>query len=180
MFVRLAKRDLRLKKQIAAVERAHRTIGADGQALLAALQRQPRGDADASVLAPRIGAYVGALREHMAIEERELFPRARQLLDEADLAAIERDFRRVTDPLFEASVRDAYAAYPAVVRMLVEQPAVRQLLDVLDSVYESASTLGEVLFGGAASGPGVREPRAPRSAGAASRRLRDGVDQRVP
>jgi hemerythrin-like domain-containing protein len=169
MFVRLAKRDPGLRKCIAAIERAHRTIGEAGKELLAAAQRAPGRRADESGLAARIRDYVGAQREHMTIEERDLFPRARQLLDAADLAAIERDFRRMTDPIFEASVRDAYAAYPALVRMLVEQPAVRQALDLVDSFYESASTFGELLFGGAAAQwPSVLEPG--QSAGGRARR----------
>jgi len=180
MFVQLAKRDPASKKRIAEIGRAHRTIGAAGRALLAALQRERRRAADDSDVASRIGEYIGALREHMAIEERELFPRARRLLDEADLAAIERDFRRVTDPIFEASVRDAYAAYPTLVRTLVEQPAVREFLDALDSVVDSASTLAEVLWSGTATVSTGRPPRARPSAGAAPRRLRDQVDRRVP
>ena len=173
MFVRLAKRDPALRKGIAAIERAHRTLGAAGKELLAAAQRAPGRRADESGLAARIRDYVGAQREHMVIEERDLFPRARQLLDADDLAAIERDFRRVTDPIFEASVRDAYAAYPALVRMLVEQPAVRQALDLVDSFYESASTFGELLFGGAAAQwPSVLEPRQ----AARGRARRDAVE----
>jgi hemerythrin-like domain-containing protein len=151
MFARLERRDPGLRKRIAAIERAHRTLGAAGKKLLAAAEREPgRADND-SELAARIGAYVSAQREHMTIEERDLFPRARQLLDGDDLAAIDRDFRRVTDPIFEASVRDAYAAYPAVVRMLVEQPAVRQVFDLVDSVYESAAAFGELLLGAPAT-----------------------------
>jgi hypothetical protein len=105
----------------------------------------------------------------MAIEERDLFPRARQLLDGNDLAEIERDFRRVTDPIFEASVRDAYAAYPALVRMLVEQPALRQALDLVDAFYASAATFGDVLFGAApAPTPPARAPARKRAVAAAS------------
>ena len=155
MFARLERRDPGLRKRIVAIERAHRTLGAAGKELLAAAERKPGRVGNESELAARIGAYVHAQREHMTIEERDLFPRARQLLDEDDLAAIDRDFRRVTDPIFEASVRDAYAAYPAVVRMLVEQPAVRQVLALVDNVYESAAALGELLLGAPAA------PRAP-------------------
>lgn len=154
MFARLARRDPRLRTRIAELERAHRTIGAAGRKLLDALQRR-RGGGGESALTSRIADYVSALREHMAIEEREVFPRARRLLGDEDLVAIERDFRRVTDPIFEASVRDAYAAYPAVVRLFVEEPAVRQILDALDTFFESASTLGETLLGGPAA-PAVR------------------------
>ena len=155
MFARLERRDPGLRKRIVAIERAHLTLGAAGKELLAAAERKPGRAGNESELAARIGAYVHAQREHMTIEERDLFPRARQLLDEDDLAAIDRDFRRVTDPIFEASVRDAYAAYPAVVRMLAEQPAVRQVLALVDNVYESAAALGELLLGAPAA------PRAP-------------------
>jgi hemerythrin-like domain-containing protein len=149
MFARLAKRDPRLVTRIAEIERAHRTIGSAGKQLLAALQRLEEGSRAAEVgVASRMGDYVGAMREHMVIEERDLFPRARQVLDDDDLATIDRAFRRVTDPIFEASVRDAYAAYSPVVRYLAEQPALRQALGVLDAFYESASRLGDIRFGG--------------------------------
>jgi len=148
MFARLAKRDPRLATRIAEIERAHRTIGSAGRRLLAALQAvQQDGHADEAGVSSRIGDYVGKLREHMAIEERELFPRARQVLDDDDLAAIDRTFGRVTDPIFEATVSDAYAAYHPVVRYLAEQPALTRTLGVLDAFLESDLTLGDLLFG---------------------------------
>jgi hemerythrin-like domain-containing protein len=162
MFARLVKRDPDLAVRIAEIEHAHATIGSAGKRLLAALQDlQKDGRADEARLASRMGDYVGALREHMAIEERDLFPRAAQLLEDDDLAAIDHAFRRVTDPIFEASVRDAYAAYHPVVRYLAEQPALRQALGVLDAFYESALTLGDVLFGGATveAASARRQPR---------------------
>lgn len=151
MFARLAKRDPHLAKRIAEVKRAHRTIGSAGQQLLGALERLSQDRAADDVVA-RIGDYVSAMREHMAIEERDLFPRAREVLDEDDLAEVDRAFRRVVDPLFEASVRDAYAAYSPVVRYLAEQPAVQKTIGLLDRFYASASTLGDTLFGGPTGG----------------------------
>jgi len=53
----------------------------------------------------------------------------------------------VIDPLFEAAVEDAFAAYSPLVRYLVEQPVVRGALGTLDTLYRSAETLGEILFG---------------------------------
>ena len=133
MFVRLAKRDPHLAKLIAEVERAHRTIGSAGKQLLAALKRLPQdGRVVKAAVATRIGDYVSAMREHMAIEERDLFPRARQVLDDHDLAEIDRAFTRVIDPIFEASLRDAYAAYSPLVRYLAEQPAFQQAVGALD------------------------------------------------
>ena len=153
MFARLAKRDPRLATRIAGIERAHRTIGSAGRDLLAALRGlHEDGRADEAGVASRMGDYIGALREHMAIEERELFARAGRLLNDEDLLEIDRAFRRVTDPLFEASVRDAYATYPPLVRHLAEKPALRQALGLLDAVYESVLTLGGILFGGVPEG----------------------------
>src|SRR5215212_12158027 len=118
MFVRLAKRDPHLVKRIAELQRAHRTIGSAGRQLLAALERLPQDSRANDSVTARIRDYVSAMREHMAIEERDLFPRAREVLDADDLAEVDRAFTRVVDPIFEASVRDAYAAYNPVVRYL--------------------------------------------------------------
>ena len=171
MFVLLAKRDPHLVKRIAEVERAHRTIGSAGKQLLGALQRYQQGSrVDEVRVASRLGDYVSAMREHMATEERDLFPRARQVLDDHDLAEIDRAFRRVTDPIFEATLRDAYGAYSPVVRYFVEQPAFRQAVTALDKFFESASTLEEMLLGkGKARAPGVQKPSGRDGARKASR-----------
>jgi len=171
MFVRLAKRDPHLVRRIAEIERAHRTIGTAGKQLLAALgELPPGGRGEGAGVAKRIADYVAAMREHMTIEERDLFPRARAVLDDRDLAEIDRAFRRVVDPIFEASVRDAYAASTPLVRYLAEQSVVQQAFGAVDRFYESALTLGETLLGGGTGEtPGAkkaasekRTPRAPR------------------
>ena len=171
MFVRLEKRDPHLAKRIAEIERAHRTIGSAGKQLLAALEALgPDSRAEGAGVASRIGEYVDAMREHMTIEERDLFPRARQLLDERDLAEVDRAYRRVVDPIFEASVADAYAAYPPVVRYLAEQPALQQAVGAIDRFYESALTLGEALFGATpGERPGTDKPAPPEAARKARR-----------
>ena len=147
MFALLSKRDPELSKAIAKVKREHRSIGAAGKKLVAALERPSQGGrGDAGVISG-VGDYVGAMRAHMGLEERDLFARAREVLDEDDLAEIDRAFMRVIDPLFEASVRDAYAAYSPVVRYFAEQPAIQQAFGALDTFFDSAATLGEILFG---------------------------------
>ena len=171
MFARLAQRDPHLARRIAEMERAHRTIGAAGKQLLAALSKlPPGGGAGHAGVASRIADYLAAMREHMAIEERDLFPRARAVLDDRDLAEIDRAFRRVVDPIFEASVRDAYAAYHPVVRNLVQESPLHDAIVALDRFFESAVTLGEALLGmGTAEAPGARRvahakgtPKTPR------------------
>jgi hemerythrin-like domain-containing protein len=152
MFARLVKRDPGSASRIAEMQRAHRTIGAAGKRLLAALQRLDRNaHGDEAGVVSRMRDYAGAMREHMTIEERDLFPRASALLDDDDLEKIDRAFARATDPLFEAQLRDAYAAYSPLVRYLVEQPAVRHAFDLLEAVYASAGTLGEMIFGAGAA-----------------------------
>jgi hemerythrin-like domain-containing protein len=148
MFARLVKRDPGAAELVAKVEREHRTIGSTGKHLLAELERLSQGGhGDEAGVISRVGDYVDAMRVHMALEERELFPRALRLLDEHDLEEIDRAFMRVIDPIFEASVRDAYAAYNPVVRYLAEQPAIRQAVGAIDGFIDSAWTLGEILFG---------------------------------
>ena len=151
MFARLAERDSSLVAQIAEIKRAHRTIGSAGKKLFAALQRlEDNSRVDQGRVISRMNDYVKALREHMSIEERDLFQRAREVLDERDLEEIDRAFARVIDPLFEAAVQNACAAYSPLIRYLVEQPVVRRALGALDTFYQSAETLGETLFGRAA------------------------------
>jgi len=147
MFARLVKRDPGLAKRIAQVQKDHRTIGSDGKKLLVALERLQQDSREDKRVAALIAHYARALRDHMAIEEQDLFPRARQVLDDHDLAEVDRALRRVLDPIFEAEVRDAYAAYSPVVRYLAEQPAIQSAVGLLDAFYQSASTLGEVMFG---------------------------------
>jgi hemerythrin-like domain-containing protein len=158
MFARLVKRDPHLKTRIDDIQRAHASIGSAGRKLRALLEGHAKDDfAEHDVVVP-IRDYVSAMREHMAIEERDLFPRARDLLDEHDLAEVDRAFKRVVDPIFEQSVRDAYAAYSPVVRYLAERPAVEQALNLLDNIFDSAMTLGQTLFGATGSSPSAQEP----------------------
>jgi len=158
MFARVAKRDSSLVGRIAEIKRAHRRIGLAGKQLLSALQRLEDGArVDQGKVLSRMNDYVNAMREHMAIEERDLFQRAREVLDERDLEEIDRAFARVTDPIFEAAVQHAYAAYSPLIRYLVEQPVVRQAIGALDTFYQSAETLGEALFGRAADQPARKE-----------------------
>jgi hemerythrin-like domain-containing protein len=145
LFALLVKRAPDLAKSIAKVKREHRSIGAAGKRLVAALERTG-GDDDAAVRAG-VGDYVDAMRAHMGLEERELFARAREVLDEEDLAEIDRTFMHVVDPLFEASLQSAYAAYSPLVRYLAEQPVLQQVAGALDTFLDSALTLGEALFG---------------------------------
>lgn len=153
LFAQLVRRDPHLAKSITKVKREHRSIGAAGEELLAALEQSSRSSRrnEAGVISG-VNDYVKAMRAHMALEEGEIFPRARQLLDEHEFAEIDQAFTRVIDPIFEASMRDAYSTYSPVIRYLVERSATQQALGALDSLLDSALTLGETLFGGVVPG----------------------------
>jgi len=165
MFALLVKRDPGLKTAIARIKREHRSIGAAGKKVVAALERPSKGGrSDEAGVIAAVGDYVGAMRAHMDLEEGELFPRARQVLDADDFAEVDRAFMRVVDPIFEASLQDAYAAYSPVVRYLAEQPVLQQVVGTVDTFIGSALTLGETLFGPASPAPAVAKPA--RAAGA--------------
>lgn len=55
-------------------------------------------------------AYVAFYRRHIAVEENELFPRALEVLDDADWAEIARVASPETDPLFDGTVAAQYQA----------------------------------------------------------------------
>ena len=170
LFALLAKRDPDSAKCIAKVKREHRSIGSAGKRLLAALERfSPAGRGGHAEVISGVRDYVSAMRAHMSLEERELFPRARQLLDEHDRGEIDRAFMRVVDPIFEATVKDAYAAYSPVVRYLAEQPAIQQIVSALNDFLDSAETLGETIFGDRSVAPPARKAARPEVARRASR-----------
>ena len=167
LFALLVKREPDLAKVIAKIKREHRSIGLAGEKLLALLARPAKDGGQAAAIAG-VGDYVDAMREHMGVEERELFPRARKALDDDDFAEVDRAFMRVVDPIFEASLQQAYAAYSPVVRYLADQPALQQIVNALDTLFGSALTIGEALFGEASRAP-KRPARAAASRKAARR-----------
>jgi hemerythrin-like domain-containing protein len=166
LFALLLERDPAMKNAVAKAKREHRSIGTAGKRLVTVLERLSQGGrGDAAAVIAGVGDYVGAMRAHMDLEESELFPRARQVLDADDLAEVDRAFMRVVDPIFEASLQSAYAAYSPVVRYLAEQPGLQRVVGALDTFLGSALTLGETLFGDATRAPPV-EPPARAAAGA--------------
>jgi hemerythrin-like domain-containing protein len=101
--------------------RALRSRGAGAEALITELEKEHAGGEDAlRRLAQALNRYeeggdrefadferaverfVGSYREHMRKEEELLFPLARQLLTDADWAAIDREFEANRDPLADS------------------------------------------------------------------------------
>lgn len=63
-------------------------------------------------------AYVRALREHMAVEEREVFPLAVEVLTKEDWAIIEKKVVAIEDPLFGDMIA---ASYQQLYELIVER-----------------------------------------------------------
>ncbi len=61
-------------------------------------------------------AYIRGLREHMAVEERKMFPLAMEVLTKEDWAIIEKKFVAIEDPLFGDMI---VANYQELYRLII-------------------------------------------------------------
>jgi hemerythrin-like domain-containing protein len=62
--------------------------------------------------------YVESMRRHMEMEDKWVFPAARQWLRDEDWAAVEREATAGEDPLFGPQVRDMYASLSDELRQI--------------------------------------------------------------
>ncbi|MBV9889785.1 MAG: hemerythrin domain-containing protein [Rhizobacter sp.] len=145
IFARLEKRAPDLRKRIAAIECAHRSLGAAAKDLLAAARRPREREEDESELAALIASYLGAQRQHMSIEERHPFPRATCWTKATSRRSRHAQARHRPDLRGVRPRR--LCRLPGARAVLVDKPALSQALDVLDAFFESPATLGEALFG---------------------------------
>lgn len=80
-------------------------------ALKAALDNADRSYPDGvEELCDTVDAYIAFQRRHIGLEERELLPRARAVLDKDDWAEIDRAFARDSDPLFGENLATGFRA----------------------------------------------------------------------
>ena len=100
-FARLAARDAALKPVVEALKQEHRVIASAGAELLKYLQQVVD---DVFVERAKVEAaaatYLVYYRRHMAMEDRDVVPRAEQLLTEEDWKAVMAAIPSGTDPLF--------------------------------------------------------------------------------
>lgn len=100
-FARLVKRDPALKPSIDQLLQEHRVIGAAGAELLAYLQQVvddvviERAKVEAAA-----ATYLVYYRRHLALEDRDIVPRAEQLLSAEDWEAVVAAVPSGVDPLF--------------------------------------------------------------------------------
>jgi hemerythrin-like domain-containing protein len=108
-FARLVERDPELELPIARRLQEHRVIAAAGDALLAQLQAIVEEAIVArSALEAAAATYLVYYRHHLAAEEREVIPRAAQLLTPEDWAAVAAAVPAGADPLFGRDFEERY------------------------------------------------------------------------
>lgn len=107
-FARMVERDPNLQLQIARRMQEHVVIAEAGESLLNCLNEIMAGaHTDTSALETAAATYLVYYRHHLAAEEREVIPRAMDLLTQADwqeIAVIPAE----PDPLFGADVDASY------------------------------------------------------------------------
>jgi hemerythrin-like domain-containing protein len=109
VFRRLSDRAPHFRLKIGEMLAQHESIIAKGQAflrLIESVEEDSMVERSQFVAAGR--AYLEALDEHMSIEERELFPAARQFLNGEDWDGVARSINRKADPLFDNSMDRVY------------------------------------------------------------------------
>ena len=108
-FARLAERDPRLKPLVDQLQQEHRVIAAAGTELLAYLQQVVD---DVVIERARVEAaaatYLVYYRRHLALEDRDLVPRAENLLTPQDWKDVVAAIPPGADPLFGENFEPRY------------------------------------------------------------------------
>jgi branched-chain amino acid transport system ATP-binding protein len=109
LFPALVERSPELKDVIDELERQHTEGERRIDDLEAALRRCDTCFPDGiSELQKASDSYVDFQRRHMSLEERELMPQAREVLESGDWASINRAFAKDSDPLFGEIVETGF------------------------------------------------------------------------
>ena len=110
LFGILSQRDAASREIIARLQEGHREIYRRSRELLDLLdvRAAPGDDAGQRRLKYLCDRYIGFYRDHINLEEGQVFPRATQKLRRDDWAAVNAGSRQVDDPLFGERVRKEY------------------------------------------------------------------------
>lgn len=108
-IVRLYEREARSSALLRRLQGDHEVLKRSGAYLLEQLQAISAG---AMVLRASVeaaaAAYSAYYRQHLAREERELFPRVQRLFDKSDWVAVEAAVPTQRDPLFGERIEERY------------------------------------------------------------------------
>ena len=108
LYQRLIARDASIGAKITNIREDHLRLAAETEALADDLAIAQAGRGFVPGLAARLQKFVEHYRRHMTVEEAELFPRARTLLNEDDWAHIEAEIEPTVDPLFDGAASSQY------------------------------------------------------------------------
>ncbi len=109
VFERMLLRDATLTRVLSELLQDHELLAQKGTKFHAILTGVLEGVVVARGEVERLGReYVHSLREHMDVEEGEVFPIATALLDEQDWQAVDDAVERRQDPLFGSDVEERY------------------------------------------------------------------------
>jgi hemerythrin-like domain-containing protein len=108
-FSRMAERDAKLSPVLSRLMQEHRVIAWAGEALLRRLE-ESAGDAMVarSDVEAAAATYLVYYRHHLNTEERDILPKARQLLQDEDWEAVRNAGPSVADPLIADVVEARY------------------------------------------------------------------------
>jgi hemerythrin-like domain-containing protein len=108
-FARLVKRAPVMRSAVMTLLHEHRVLDAVGETLLNYLD-DILGDVviEREVVEAAAATYLVYYRHHLATEEREILPRAAQVLQPEDWAAVAATVAAVPDPLFGKDVAESY------------------------------------------------------------------------
>jgi len=110
-FTRLVRRSPALRIPIMMLRQEHRVLAAVGETLLNYLEDILEEAVIARETVEAAAAtYLVYYRHHLATEEREILPRAAQILEPEDWAAVAAAVAAVPDPLFGNDVSESYRA----------------------------------------------------------------------
>lgn len=100
-FARLLERDPKMKSQLDRLMQEHRVIATAGETLLGHLDQVVAGALEPrSIVEAAAATYLAYYRQHLAAEEKEVIPRAAELLTPQDWATVAAAVPGGPDPLF--------------------------------------------------------------------------------
>lgn len=105
----MLKRDAELAEHVERLQREHVAVRFHNNRLFTELKAIVGGaPADRPALSRNLLRYINSYREHMAYESREIFPRAKGSLSQAQLKKLTDKTRYIDDPLFGDQVHRRY------------------------------------------------------------------------
>jgi hemerythrin-like domain-containing protein len=138
----LADLDPQAGPDMAGLQHDHERLAASGRALLESIADWRAGELSGERLLLRGRAYIDESRQHMAIEETEVFPLLQAALDAADWRELRRlDALQVaSDPVFGRRVQREFRHLTRRIRRGVEHGAVSEWVGI-DAALESLEVL---------------------------------------